>query len=465
MSKYDLDTVQRAASGRWGDVLTALSPNLAPAVEKRGRHVPCPIHGGRDGFRVFRDFETTGGGICNTCGSFPSGFKLLEWSTGRRFSDVVDMVGDYVCPNEKRKNARDTRTSVPTGGRITGVIEDSGESFLYGDPERGLSWFVSIVDANQVRRVLWGKSLRNALEEAGLGTGDEVTFTKRDETRPDDRYRRIIWKAERACGPSVFEEAERRRAEAKAAEASKPGTEDAKPAVTAGAQRIWDESLELDFSDPVQNPLRKYLLGRGISNVTDADLRRMQSVRFHPALPYYDQDLNVVGKFPAMVCAIRRKNGEIVNLHRIYLSEEGTKAPVEEPKKMTMVAEGNTVSGAAIALLEPEQNAIAVAEGIETALSVTSAIGIPAWSCVSAGMMERFDPPSSVRVVFIFADKDRSETGQKAAEVLKNALTERGLTVRVYLPEAPIPAGKKGIDWNDVLMRDGPSGFPKLRLL
>ena len=106
-----------------------------------------------------------------------------------------------------------------------------------------------------------------------------------------------------------------------------------------------------------------------------------------------------------------------------------------------------------------------MAEGIETALSVTSAIGIPAWSCVSAGMMERFDPPSSVRVVFIFADKDRSETGQKAAEVLKNALMERGLTVRVYLPEAPIPAGKKGIDWNDVLMRDGPSGFPKLRLL
>ena len=326
MSKYDAETVVKAARGRWGDVLCALSPNLVPAVEKHGRHVPCPIHGGRDGFRVFKDFEDTGGGICNTCGSFPNGLRLLTWSTGRSMSDVIDMIGDYVCPNEKRARRNSDATRV--GGVYSGIIEDCGESFLYGDPEKGLSYFVSLVGADAQRRVLWGKTLRDALETSGLGPGDEAVFTKRDETTPNDRYRRIVWRVKRAETPVV-----RNAAYPEDNSAPKEQTSDKKPALTGSAERIWEESRELDFSDPVQDPLRRYLLSRGISQIGDSDLRRMKSVRFHPELPYYDKDLKLIGRFPAMVCAIRRHDGEIVNLHRIYLSPEGTKAPVEEPKK------------------------------------------------------------------------------------------------------------------------------------
>jgi len=69
--------VRELAAGRWLDLLGALAPELTPALDRVGRHVPCPVHGGADGFRLFRDVKQTGGGICNTCGTFPDGFALL----------------------------------------------------------------------------------------------------------------------------------------------------------------------------------------------------------------------------------------------------------------------------------------------------------------------------------------------------------------------------------------------------
>ena len=67
-----LDLIHRQAPGRWLDILSGLAPDLRPAVEKRGRHVPCPVHGGKDGFRLFRDADQTGGGICNTVSGWAS---------------------------------------------------------------------------------------------------------------------------------------------------------------------------------------------------------------------------------------------------------------------------------------------------------------------------------------------------------------------------------------------------------
>ena len=75
-SRYwlEAETIRNRARGSWLGILGSLAPELEPALQRLGRHVPCPIHGGRDGFRLFRDAPDTGGGICNTCGAFPDGF-------------------------------------------------------------------------------------------------------------------------------------------------------------------------------------------------------------------------------------------------------------------------------------------------------------------------------------------------------------------------------------------------------
>ena len=59
--EYETQQVKEDACGRWERVLLTLAPLLKDAMERKGKHVPCPVHGGRDGFRVFRDVDETGG--------------------------------------------------------------------------------------------------------------------------------------------------------------------------------------------------------------------------------------------------------------------------------------------------------------------------------------------------------------------------------------------------------------------
>jgi hypothetical protein len=88
--------VLRMARGRWGAILGTLAPPLQAALDRAGRHVPCPVHGGKDGFRVFRDVDDTGGTVCNTCGIHADGFATLMWANGWNFSTTLRAVADYL---------------------------------------------------------------------------------------------------------------------------------------------------------------------------------------------------------------------------------------------------------------------------------------------------------------------------------------------------------------------------------
>ena len=96
-----------------------------------------------------------------------------------------------------------------------------------------------------------------------------------------------------------------------------------------------------------------------------------------------------------------------------------------------------------------------LAEGIETALSVIVATGLPSWSCINAGGLERVTIPNHVKRVLIFADKDRTGTGERAASMLAQRLEALGVAVRVVAIQDEIPDGVDGIDFNDLLCRGG----------
>lgn len=113
------DAVKRAAYNNWDAVLAAVDPRLQPAVEAgmtRRKHVACPVHGGKDGFRMFNDFIMTGGGICNTCGSFSDGFDLLKWLNGWNYSQAVRAVGDALAipPYDRRESPRRPAVALDT---------------------------------------------------------------------------------------------------------------------------------------------------------------------------------------------------------------------------------------------------------------------------------------------------------------------------------------------------------------
>ncbi len=94
--------VKRIASGRWLSIVSSLAPHFAKAVEK-GKHCGCPIHGGTDGFRVFKDFDSTGGAVCNSCGIFNDGYSLLMWANGWDFITTHRAVSDLLGVDSSAK--------------------------------------------------------------------------------------------------------------------------------------------------------------------------------------------------------------------------------------------------------------------------------------------------------------------------------------------------------------------------
>lgn len=150
---------------------------------------------------------------------------------------------------------------------------------------------------------------------------------------------------------------------------------------------------------------------------------------------------------PAMVAKVDPSDvavaqGERSALHRTYLDRFGGKANVVDPRKML----GAMPSGAAVRLME-HQDVLGIAEGIETALSASMLYQLPCWAALTAGLLEEWSPPSSVKTVFIFGDNDESNTGQAAAYNLARRLKVKGLAVSVEIPQVT------GWDWNDVHQR------------
>lgn len=96
------EELKAEAAGKWSYILEDLAPELADAIAANGRHVVCPVHGGRnnDGFRIFGDFVRTGGGVCNTCGKNPTGFGLLAWVRGYDFKDAIRDVAKWLRNEE-----------------------------------------------------------------------------------------------------------------------------------------------------------------------------------------------------------------------------------------------------------------------------------------------------------------------------------------------------------------------------
>lgn len=92
--RYDIDYVRSAASRRWPSILSTLAGIDADLLD--GQHHPCPKCGGTDRFRAFKDFEETGGVICNQCGKFATGFDTLMWMTAVKFSESLARVADFL---------------------------------------------------------------------------------------------------------------------------------------------------------------------------------------------------------------------------------------------------------------------------------------------------------------------------------------------------------------------------------
>jgi putative DNA primase/helicase len=165
------------------------------------------------------------------------------------------------------------------------------------------------------------------------------------------------------------------------------------------------------------------------------------TLRFAKRLPYFE-DRKEVGAYPALLAVVSGTSGKLVNVHRTYLTEEGDKAPVKEPRKMMA---GKTPGSIAIRLYQATTQLV-VAEGLETAISASVLFNAPAWALISADQMKCWVPPQGIQHIFVAGDNDLSYTGQCSAFTLAHRLVCQFKInkVEVGFPLTP------GRDWNDV---------------
>lgn len=211
-------------------------------------------------------------------------------------------------------------------------------------------------------------------------------------------------------------------------------------------KRIWNHAVPLDHQRAEVQ--RKYLISRGLCAILDDPPNDLRASH----LEYWNRREGedkacLLGTFNALVAAVRDEKGYPCMLHRTYLSDTGeSKAYVPAPKKLT--ARIRDPRGAAIKLYPPT-NELAIAEGIETALSVRVATKLPVWSVVSTGLMASVAVPESVKRVWVMADNDENGAGELAATKLVARLLKEGKDARLVMPS------EIDSDWNDVLLSGG----------
>ncbi len=136
MNTLDSTPIRWAAKGRWLSILGALCPELEIHLAKSGRHGACPVHGGQDGFRLFRDVDVSGGGICNSCGASPDGFALLMWLRGCDFPTALAAVARTLHGVSMTTNLPAKPHALDVGVRRTAPVRRSDQKPASGHVER-----------------------------------------------------------------------------------------------------------------------------------------------------------------------------------------------------------------------------------------------------------------------------------------------------------------------------------------
>ena len=192
------------------------------------------------------------------------------------------------------------------------------------------------------------------------------------------------------------------------------------------ALAVWQDTL------PVHGTTADtYLRRRGITCALP------DSLRFHPACWH-----PTAQRLPAMVARI--DGADRFAVHRTYLRPDGGGKAGTDPAKAMLGA----VAGGAVRLAQG-QDALAVGEGIETALSLSSGLlrgSVAIWAALSApGMAGLRLPPIPGRLIVA---TDGDAPGIAAGHQLAERATALGWQVSLF----PAPHGR---DWNDILYTKG----------
>ncbi|MDE2128730.1 MAG: toprim domain-containing protein [Betaproteobacteria bacterium] len=187
-------------------------------------------------------------------------------------------------------------------------------------------------------------------------------------------------------------------------------------ALSDHGRRLWDAAR------PLTGPAQAYLESRACRIPPDhGHLRWLPDLR-HPS--------GYAG--PALLGLITDAiTGRAISLHRTWIRTDGRKAAVEPPR---LLLKGCAKAGGVIRLWpECQGQPLAIAEGIETALSLAWAV-VPAWACIDAGNLGALPVLRGVSELVIAVDADPA--GESAATECAARWRAAGRRARLVRPDA-----------------------------
>ncbi len=192
------------------------------------------------------------------------------------------------------------------------------------------------------------------------------------------------------------------------------------------AKNIWKQ-CRFEPTPPAENYLNQ--IGWTFATPLPQDVRFHSTVLFEPTRE----------KFPAMVCAVRNRDGAFVGIHRTFLNHDGN--ILDKPSGDARRLLGNCY-GSYVQLAKPTTFRLIITETVEMALLIQQACpDLPVWAAMTIGNMKS-PVPSSVGEITLCIDH-----GQKSPEIASKLLMDaarehmgRGTTV---LLAEPIAEGNK----------------------
>ena len=199
------------------------------------------------------------------------------------------------------------------------------------------------------------------------------------------------------------------------------------------ARRLWQRCRAIDGTHA-----EAYLRAREIHRC------RFPALRFHPSLMYRDED--GARRLPALVAAVTGEGGAIEGVHRTWLDpRRSAKANLPRPRKAL-----GRVHGLAVRFGAPAAGTLLVGEGIETVLSIVTALPeTVAAAALSAGSLGAFAPPAGLQRLVIARDNDPE--GERAAARLAQRCARAGVATQAIVPQ--------GDDFNDEIIALGPAAL------
>lgn len=201
------------------------------------------------------------------------------------------------------------------------------------------------------------------------------------------------------------------------------------------------------------------------------------NVKFHPALPYYRpyqeggvKKKELVGCFPAIVSAFTNQAGKVMNLHRIFLTDDGRKLDhpkVAKPKKVCSGLDGWSKTKIDTAVVTGCRT-LHICEGVEKGWAIhlaTQESVRSAYSCTS--LTGQYVDPSEFDDIVLWSDNDPYNEvrqahgdGQSYMWKLFLELLRAGFRVCLMVPDTNPTKEAKGPDWEDIITESGVLDLP-----